>query len=411
MQNGDKKALIYDWNIHDGKHFQPEINIEFDDETLRDGLQAPSVTDPAIDDKIQILHLMDKLGIHTAALGLPGAGPRAVEDVTRLAQEILDSKLSIAANCAARTIEADIVPVVEISQKVGISIEACTFIGSSPIRQYSEDWDIEFLLRQTESAVKFAVSHDLPVMYVTEDTIRSRPEDLRRLYTTAINSGASRVCICDTVGHATPNGVKHLVGYVGKVVNDADSRVKMDWHGHRDRGLAVANTMAAIEAGVSRVHGCALGIGERVGNTPMDQILANCKLNRWIDNDLSLLKTYCEKVSQALRVPIPKNYPIIGEDAFRTGTGVHAAAIIKAEKKGDTWLADNVYSGVPAAWFGSEQVIEIGPMSGISNVIYWLKKRKIEPKDELVNAIFSRAKSSNRLLTDDEILDIIAVKK
>lgn len=411
MQDGDKKALIYDWNIHDGKHFQPEISIEFDDETLRDGLQAPSVTDPPIDDKLQILHLMDKLGIHTAALGLPGAGPRAVEDVTRLAQEILDSKLAIAANCAARTIEADIVPVIEISQKVGIAIEACTFIGSSPIRQYSEDWDIEFLLRQTESAVKFAVSHDLPVMYVTEDTIRSKPEDLRRLYTTAINSGASRICICDTVGHATPNGVRHLVGYVGKVVNAVDSRVKMDWHGHRDRGLAVANTMAAIEAGVSRVHGCALGIGERVGNTPMDQILANCKLNRWIDNDLSLLKTYCEKVSRALRVPIPKNYPIIGEDAFRTGTGVHAAAIIKAEKKGDTWLADNVYSGVPAGWFGSEQVIEIGPMSGISNVIYWLKKRKIEPKDELVNAIFSRAKSSNRLLTDDEILDIIAVKK
>ncbi|RMF69644.1 MAG: 2-isopropylmalate synthase [Calditrichaeota bacterium] len=407
MDNPNERDLIYDWNLHDESGFHPGEPIQFDDETLRDGLQCPSVTDPPIHDKIEILHLMDRLGIHTAALGLPGAGPRAVEDVTRLAEEIVNSKLRIRGNCAARTVEADIIPIIEISQKVGLPIEACTFIGSSPIRQFSENWDMDFLLRQTENAVSYAVKHDLPVMYVTEDTVRAKPEDIRRLYTTAINSGAQRVCVCDTVGHIVPNGVKNLVKFVREVVDSVDKRVGVDWHGHRDRGFALANTFAAIEAGATRVHGCALGVGERVGNTEMDLILVNSKLLGWIDNDLTALKTYCEKVSAALGVPIPKNYPVIGDDAFRTGTGVHASAIIKAEKKGQAWLADRVYSGVPAELFGSEQIIEVGPMSGESNVVYWLKKRNIEPKKELVSAVLKKAKAANHILSDREILQIV----
>ncbi|MFQ5707696.1 MAG: LeuA family protein [bacterium] len=407
MGNLKESELIYDWNTHAGTEFKPGRPIEFDDETLRDGLQGPSVNDPPIENKIEMLHLMDALGIHTAALGLPGAGPRAKADVTRLAQEIVDSKLNIKANCAARTMEADIIPIIEISEKVGIPIEACTFIGSSPIRQYAEDWDMDFLLRQTETAVRFAVQHGLPVMYVTEDTIRAHPEDLRKLYTKAIECGAKRVCVCDTVGHAVPVGAKNLVTFVREIVEASGAEVQIDWHGHRDRGFSLANTFAAIAAGATRVHGCALGAGERVGNTPMDLILVNCKLLGYIDNDLTSLKSYCEKASQYLGVPKPNNYPVIGEDAFRTGTGVHAAAIIKAESKGQDWLADRIYSGVPAEMFGSHQVIEIGPMSGESNVVYWLKKNSLEPKREWIKAIFEKAKSSNRLLTDEEIHQVI----
>jgi len=405
--SADISELIYDWNLHDEQHFVPSTPVEFDDETLRDGLQCPSVTDPPIEKKINILHLMNDLGIHTAALGLPGAGPRAVADVTRLAQEIVDSKLQVLPNCAARTVEADISPIIDISEQVGIPIEACTFIGSSPIRQFAENWDLDFLLRQTELAVKFAVKHGIPVMFVTEDTVRAKPDHIRQLYTTAINHGARRICICDTVGHVTPQGVKNLVGFVADFVRKLDADIKIDWHGHRDRGFDLANTFAAIEAGANRVHGCALGVGERVGNTPMDLILANCKLMGWIDQDLTALKSYCETVADALEVPIPKNYPVMGADAFRTGTGVHAAAIIKAERKGQSWLADNVYSGVPASWFGSEQIIEIGPMSGESNIIYWLKKRDIEPKKKVVSAIFQKAKTSKRILNDEEIYQII----
>ena len=402
-----ENELIYDWNVAEGALAKPAQRIEFDDETLRDGLQSPSVVSPSIDDKLRLLHLMDRLGIHTADIGLPGAGPQARDQVRRLAREIVDAKLGITANCAARTVEADIRPIAEISQEVGIPIEACTFIGSSPVRQYAEDWTLDKLLRLTEDAVSFAVREGLPVMYVTEDTTRALPEHVRALYTAAIRAGAKRVCVCDTVGHATPEGAANLVRFVKQVVSEVDPSVKVDWHGHQDRGLGVINTIAAIRAGADRVHGCSIGIGERVGNTPMDTLLVNLKLMGWIDNDLSALPEYCELVSRACHVPVPVNYPVVGRDAFRTATGVHAAAIVKAYRKEDAWLADVVYSGVPAHWVGREQEIEIGPMSGESNVIYWLKRRDIEPKPELVRAIFEAAKQSNHTLSEEEVRAIV----
>jgi 2-isopropylmalate synthase len=245
-------------------------------------------------------------------------------------------------------------------------------------------------------------------MYVTEDTVRAHPDTLRQLFLTAIRCGAKRLCLCDTVGHVTPSRVRNLVGYALEVVRESGAEVELDWHGHSDRGLGVINTIAAIRAGVTRVHGCAIGIGERVGNTPMDQLLVNLRLLGWIDNDLTALSEYCERVSQATGVAIPPNYPAIGRDAFRTGTGVHAAAVIKAFKKGEDWLADRVYSGVPASWVGRRQTIEIGPMSGESNVIHWLKEQGIEPTPERVRAVFQRAKTVDRVLTDDEIRATLA---
>jgi isopropylmalate/homocitrate/citramalate synthase len=401
-----EKELIYDWNtVHNPP---PPIEIlEFDDETLRDGLQSPSVVSPRIEDKIRILHHMDRLGIDTADIGLPGAGTHVVETVGVLAREIVDAKLAIKPNCAARTLENDIRPVAEISQAVGIPIEVCTFIGSSPIRQYTENWDLERLLKLTEDAITFAVKEGLPVMYVTEDTTRAHPDHIKALFQTAIRCGAKRVCLCDTVGHSTPHGARNLVRFVRGIVDEIDPDVKIDWHGHQDRGLGVMNSIAAAEAGANRLHGCGLGIGERVGNTPMDQLLVNLKLNGWIDNDLSSLTEYCELVSNACQVPIPVSYPVVGRDAFRTATGVHAAAVIKAFKKQDDWLVDRVYSGVPASWVGREQEIEIGPMSGESNVVFWLEHRGIEAKPELVKTIFQLAKKSNRLLRDDEVFNII----
>ena len=399
----NERDLIYDWNDAGERWEKPPFRVQFDDETLRDGLQSPSVRSPVIEDKLAVLHLMDRLGIDTADIGLPGAGPHVVRDVMRLAQEIAKHKLKIQANCAARTLKQDITPVVEISQQTGIPIEVCTFIGSSPIRQYAENWTLEQMLRHTDDAVSYAVANGLPVMYVTEDTVRARPEQLRQLFLTAIRCGAKRLCLCDTVGHATPTGAANLVRFAAEVVSESGAEIGLDWHGHSDRGLAVVNTIAAIRAGATRVHGCAIGIGERVGNTPMDQLLVNLKLLGWIDNDLTALREYCELVSRTTDVPIPVNYPVVGRDAFRTGTGVHAAAVIKAHKKGQDWLADRVYSGVPAGWVGRRQEIEIGPMSGESNVIFWLESRGIEPTPERVKAVFGRAKSVDRVLTDTEI--------
>ncbi|MBI5366146.1 MAG: 2-isopropylmalate synthase [Planctomycetes bacterium] len=400
----DRDALIYDWNTAGAPPAPPPRKIEFDDETLRDGLQSPSVTSPPIEKKIEILHLMNRLGIDSADIGLPGAGPKARADVIALAQEIARNRLAIAANCAARTVVADIQPVVDASQAAGIPIETCVFIGSSPIRRYAEDWTIERMLEHSETAVTFAVRHGLPVMYVTEDTTRAHPEDLKRLYAAAVRCGAKRLCACDTVGHATPDGARRLVGYLRAWLREIGATdVKLDWHGHSDRGLAIPNTLAAIEAGADRVHGCALGIGERVGNTPMDLLLVNLRLLGWIDNDLTQLSQYCRAVSAGCRVPIPSNYPVVGADAFETATGVHAAAVIKAFKKGDRWLADRVYSGVPAGDFGLEQKIRVGPMCGRSNVVWWLERHGHAADDRRVDRLFDAAKRSDRLLTDEEL--------
>jgi isopropylmalate/homocitrate/citramalate synthase len=403
--------LIYDWNQNYSPELKPPGPVLLNDESLRDGLQSPSVRDPSIPEKIEIVHLMEALGINSLDLGLPGAGVRAVEHVTALAREIVANKMKIRANCAARTHENDIRPIAEIVQKTGLPIEAATFIGSSPIRRFTEGWTDDFLLQTTEKAVKYAVSLGLEVMYVTEDTSRCDPETVKRLYSTAINCGATAVVICDTAGHSTPMGALALVRFViEEVVKPSGEKIRVDWHGHSDRGLAIANSMAAIIAGANCVHGCAIGIGERVGNTQMDQMLVNLKLMEiapWAEQDLTKLKQYCQAVSRATGVPIPANYPVVGEDAFRTATGVHAAAIIKAFRKNDVVLANTVYSGVPSHVFGLEQIIDIGPMSGKSNVLFWLERRGIPANDELVDRIYQRAKSSNHTLTEAEIVECL----
>ncbi|HEY0004193.1 MAG TPA: LeuA family protein [Pyrinomonadaceae bacterium] len=401
------EELIYDWNKIGQTAARPDRHIAFDDETLRDGLQSPSVCEPSVEKKIELLHLMDALGIDTADIGLPGAGGAHAAGVERLAREIADNKMRIRPNCAARTHRNDIIPIAEISQRAGIAIEACTFIGSSPIRFYAEEWTLDKLLQLTEDAVTFAVSQGLPVMFVTEDTTRADPQTIRALYTAAIRCGARAVCVCDTVGHSTPEGARAVVRYVKSIIEEQGEQVRLDWHGHQDRGLGVINSIAAIEGGADEVHGSALGVGERVGNTPLDQLLVNLKLMGWIDNDLSLLGQYCETAAQSCGWTIPYNYPVFGRDAFRTATGVHAAAVIKSYRKGDTELADLIYSGVPAGLFGLKQKIEIGPMSGKSNVVYWLESRSIEASEDRIARIYERAKQASSVLEEDEIMQLV----
>lgn len=396
--------LIYDWNLEGEPDFPPGSRVGLVDETLRDGLQSPSVRNPTIQKKLEILHLMADLGVEGVDIGLPGAGGTAVEHTLRLAREIVEADLPLEPYAAARTLAADIQPIAEISEAVGRPLEVAAFMGSSQIRRYAEDWDLELLVSRTVDAVDFAVSHGLPVMYVTEDTTRAHPETLRTLYSAALDHGATRLCVADTVGHATPRGAEAIVRYVRGLIEERGADATIDWHGHRDRGLSVPNALAAFRAGARRAHGTALGIGERVGNAPLDLLLVNLKLMGLLDVDLSRLKEYCQLVADATGVPVPPNYPVVGSDAFRTGTGVHAAAVIKAKKKGDDWLADRIYSGVPAGEFGASQEIEIGPVSGVSNVIYWLETRGYEATPDRVERIFNLAKGSDRVLTEEEVL-------
>ena len=405
------RDLIYDWNSDGlGAFDWADARFDLNDETLRDGLQCPSVKDPSLDQKVRLLHLMADLGIASADIGLPGAGPRVREQVLTLAREIVRAKLPIAPNCAARTHLNDVRPIVEISQQAGIAIEAATFIGSSPIRQYAEDWTLDKMLAASEEAVSFAVKNGLPVMFVTEDTTRARPDTLKALYGNAIRWGARRLCIADTVGYATPSGVQQLIGFIqDEIIKPSGEDVKLDWHGHRDRGLGVVNCLAAIMAGVDRVHATALGIGERVGNAEMDLLIVNLHLLGAYKGDLKKLPEYCHLASEACGRPIGVDYPVMGADAFRTGTGVHAAAIVKARAKGDDWLADRVYSSVPAGELGMSQQIDISPVSGLSNVKFWLQAHGYDPANERASkALFDAAKKAERVLSDEECHALVA---
>lgn len=407
MATTEDNGLIFNWARAGPRTTSWPTRVMLDDETLRDGLQSPSVIDPPVEAKLEILHFMERLGIETVDVGLPGAGARQREAVLALCREISDQRMRIRPNCAARTMMVDIRPIAEVSQLTGMPIETCLFIGSSPIRQYAEEWTLAHILRHTREAIRFAVREGLEVMYVTEDTVRSSPDHLRVLFEAAIEAGAKRLCLCDTCGAAVPEAVWNLVSWVKTFLADLRADIGIDWHGHRDRGLDLANTLAAVEAGASRVHGTALGVGERAGNTPMEQLLVNLNLLGMRHDDLSSLQQYVDAVSRATGVPVPVNTPMIGRDAFRTATGVHAAAILKAQNKGDRWLADNVYSGVPASMIGRSQEIEIGPMSGNSNVVFYLSQRGLAMNPDLIHAVLLAAKESNRILQESEILAII----
>lgn len=399
--------VIYDWNVEGSTTSPPMGAVEYLDETLRDGIQCPSVTDPPIEAKLEIVRLLDSVGVHHMDIGLPGAGPRAVADCILIAELIRDEGLSIRPACAGRTHPNDIAAIIEVSQKTGVEIEALAFLGTSPIRLYTEGWDEDLLEKRTRTAIQMCKEANLPVTFVTEDTTRSHPETLRRLFTAAVEEGADGLCVCDTVGHSTPNGVFNLIHFTKDLVQGLGTNTRVGWHGHNDRGFGLGNALSAIEAGADRVHGTVLGMGERVGNTPLDLMLMNLKLLGHHDGDLSGLAELVDLASKSCDWPIPVNYPVFGKDAFRTGTGVHAAAVIKAIKKGDDWLADAVYSGVPASWFGREQEIEIGHMAGDSNIVYWLTSRNIEVTEEMVSAIRTLAKSTNRVLEEDEVMAVV----
>lgn len=403
--------LIYDWNVIDYEINRNPANhphdVWFDDETLRDGLQSPSARNPSIEQKIELLSYMERLGIQKVDLGLPGAGPLHREHISAMLSHISENDYQIRPGAAVRTLMNDIEPLVEMQQQHGMEIQASAFLGTSPIRQYTEGWTMEKLISTMEKAVSYAVANEVPVMFVTEDTTRSNPEDVKAIYQRAMELGVRRLCVCDTCGHVTPNGVKKLLNFIDEeVIKDGGyqrNQIEVNWHGHQDRGLGVANNIAAVEAGADVIHGTALGVGERAGNAPMDQTLVNLKLMGVIDNDLTLLDEYTRMANKYIEVPLPRNYPIFGTDAFETGTGVHASAVIKAMRKGDDWLADRVYSGVPAGDFGLKQVIRIGHMAGRSNIIWWLEQNDYEVTDELVAHMFEVAKNQSRNMTDAEI--------
>ncbi len=402
MKSDKRSDLIYDWNTPPDARPSPPRRVGLFDETLRDGLQSPSVRQPKVEEKLRLMHLMAQIGIDEVNIGLPFAGERFFREAAILAREIFDQKLPLECLCGARVLQADIEPIVELAQRVGGPVNAGLFVGCSPIRRYAEGWQLADLLRLVREAVHFAVAHDLRVMFITEDTTRTDPETIRQVYSAAIESGARTVVISDTTGYATPDGAARLVRFVRDLVGPD---ILIDWHGHRDRGMATACALTAVQAGADRVQATALGIGERAGNTPMEQVLVNLQLLGYAERDLTHLPEYCRLAAKICNMSVPVNQPVVGADAFRTATGVHAAAIAKAMEMGNQWLVDRVYSSVPASVIGRSQTIEIGPLSGGSNVRHVLTKIGIvEPDNELVQRVLNVAKSSDHVLSEIELL-------
>jgi 2-isopropylmalate synthase len=395
-------TLIYDWNAAaNAKATPPQVTLL--DETLRDGLQSPSVKHPSLAEKLAGIELMSQLGIDYVNLGLPSASPRAFSEALELCREIAARKLPLRPVCAGRTLVEDVSAIVEISQRAGVAVEASLFIGSSPIRAVAEDWDMEFLLSRSKAAIDCARQAHLPVTFVTEDTTRARPATLRALFTLAVERGASRICLCDTVGFATPEGVAEVTRFAREIVG---AQVGIDWHGHNDRGLGVANALSAARAGADRLHGTALGVGERVGNPAMELLLLNLSLSH-APRSLERISAYCEHFARVLGIVIGDSQPLVGKNAFRTATGVHASAIAKAEAKSQ-WLGDHVYSLLSAAAIGQQAAICIGPMSGASNVQHWLTSHGISASEPIQRAILERAKAADHVLTDEELLSVVS---
>jgi 2-isopropylmalate synthase len=353
---------------------------------------------------------MDGLRIDSASLGIPVAGRAQVATVERLCREIAEARLAIRPSAGARTLVADVRPIVEIAHATGVALEACVFVGSSTVRRLAEDWDLEQIVGRTRESVRFAASEGLAVTFITEDTTRSSPGELRPLLLAALEAGAGRLCLCDTVGSATPEAAFNLVTWVRAFLSEHGFAAGLDWHGHQDRGLALANTLAAVAAGADRVHATALGLGERVGNTATEQLLVNLSLLGLSDRELTGLPDYVALAARAFGVPVPQAAPVVGRDAFRTATGVHAAAVVKAWERGLFELAERVYSAIPARSVGRKLAIDIGPMSGASNVRGYLLPRGLDARPDAAAGLLERAARAGRVLTDEEIDDFLGTR-
>jgi len=396
-------SLVYDWNAPEPR--APQRRVALLDDTLRDGLQSTAVRQPTLDERSELLVAMRRAGIDAVNLGLPAVSFGAASAIVRLAKEA--AALGLGVVCAGRTLEADMRAIVEVAEQSGVALEGHAFVGASAIRAKVEGWELGVLQARTASAIGTLARAGLSAAFVTEDTTRSQPEALRVLFATALDAGATRLCLCDTVGHATPAGVRRLVGFTRAFLESRRQNVALDWHGHADRGLALANALAALAAGVDRIHGTALGVGERAGNTPLELFALNLSLDGAWPEDLTPIAEYCQRAAALLGVEIPANHPLVGAGAFRTATGVHAAAIRKAERQA-AWLSERVYGAVPSSAVGRTQEVCIGPMSGRANVEHWLSLRGLSLDEALIQRLLLCARASDHVLEDAEVLEILA---
>jgi 2-isopropylmalate synthase len=406
--------MLYDWSRADhradGRRASAGV---FFDETLRDGVQAPGVAGPTLEHRFLLIDHMVRSGIRCADLGFPGSGPEASRACVASARYLAEQRHPLVPGFAGRTHPADVGAICEVAQRAGIAVDAYVFIGVSPIRQYVEGWSVTSVARDIRAAASLCRNDGLNFVLVLEDSSRCTPEVLAALYGVALDLGIGRITLCDTVGAATPAGTEALIRWSAGYFADRRHPVAFEWHGHNDRGLGLANSLTALAAGCARVHGTVLGVGERAGNTSIDQLIVNSELEHLGEYDLKALRDYCELASEVLGVVIPPNYPAIGRDVFKTSAGVHASAILKAHRMGDTSIKDSVYAAIPAGLLGRQQEVLIDGSSGVSNVQYWMSVNGVTDgvDADLIDAVLRTAKRVDRPLTDDEIRGVLVTRR
>ncbi|HKS98917.1 MAG TPA: LeuA family protein [Rugosimonospora sp.] len=398
--------MLFDWSRAGAAPTAP-AGLLFD-ETLRDGIQAPHVGNPSLDEKLHLVDHMVRCGIRCADLGFPGSSPAAARDSLAIARHIAAQDHPLVPGFAGRTHPDDIRAICDVAQRAGMAVDAYIFIGISPIRLYVEDWTVDSIARDIRRAAADCRRDGVAFVLVLEDAVRCTPAILSGVYDLALELGITRITLCDTVGAAVPAGTGALVSWSTRYFAQRGHPVALEWHGHNDRGLALANSLTALAAGCARVHGTVLGIGERAGNASIDQLIVNGELDHAGRYDLKALREYCDYASRVLGVAVPGNYPAMGGDVFKTSAGVHAAAILKAHQKRDVFVKDSVYSGVPASLLGREQEVLVDPSSGASNVRYWFALHGGEPDEAVVQDVLGTAKRAGRPLTDEEIRRVVA---
>lgn len=398
--------LIHDWNAPAPAGLG---RVQLLDDTLRDGLQSTSARMPTTRQRKTMFDLSVACGTDAQILGLPGAGPAAETCIAALARHAAQSAPWVERLTAIRTHPHDIAAHQRVVDDAGTAITAALFVGCSPIRAMVEHWDLSEIRNKVEAMTAELVAAGTDVLFVTEDTTRSRPDVIAEIYKAAIGAGASRVCLCDTVGHADPGGTARLVNFMADLIEETGTSTGIDWHGHNDRGLALINALTAAENGASRVHTTCLGMGERCGNTSLEQFVAHLAITGCLpmDHRVAALKPYAEKVRDWCAAPMPDNLPIVGNDAFRTSSGIHASALYKAMLMNEDDFAGQVYSAIPASMLGRKQRIEIGPMSGASNVRFWLDRHFPSlPASDRKTAeamLLEQAQRSARIFSDEEL--------
>ena len=404
--NYDK--LFYDWSKTGLSEIKSKAKVTLLDESLRDGIQSSFVKTPNLEEQKRLIQAMDEVGIEFLDIGFPGSGKAVFDTIAALLAHVRQKSFRIVPTCAARTHRGDIQPIVELSEIFGSAIEPLVFVAASPIRQLVEEWTSNDILFLIEDSLRFSRSQGLNPTLVIEDATRSSKEILTAIYKLAMELDVHRIVLCDTVGFCTPDSTQRIVEWTFSYFAEHTYKMNLDWHGHNDKGLGVANSIRAFQSGCDRIHGTALGIGERAGNTAIDQLIVNLYLEGYGQWSTSKLKQYIVKSAQAYDITVPQNYPVFGDSVFSTASGIHASAIIKAEKTGNPDLTNYVYSAVPATDFDRKNTIEINATSGKSNVKYFLESKGLTFSDYHINEVLAYAKRIGRTLTSEEILQMMS---